>query len=92
MQYEWAQPGRLVVCVDGSRKPDRVSPYDEVFPEKGRVYTLRTVGEIGVRLVEIRNRPQKYIEGVMEPAFNIRRFRPVNTQIIDNLLKVEENA
>lgn len=95
MQYEWAQPGRLVVCIDGARHTDRPDVPGEIMPTKGIIYTVRDVtkyARVGIRLVELVNEPRRYAEGVLEVSFGLNRFRPVNTQIIDALLKVEENA
>lgn len=99
MQYEWAQPGRLVVCVDGSLRTGWLAAN---WPEivwttrvevvRGTVYTVRSTAvhpvtrEVCIKLEEIPDRPCK------DSGYAVSRFRPVNTQIIDALLKVEENA
>lgn len=83
--------GQKVVCVDGSRKPDRREPdgYKALFPKKGEIYTVREIlqsfdGSYCVRLEEIVNKPAPLINsvimkyGMWEPAFRVFRFRPID--------------
>jgi len=65
-------------------------PYSEINPIAGSVYTIREMesddfGRIGLRLVEIVNRINPYVNGTKELAFHSRHFRPVR----DTTLQVE---
>ena len=71
-------PGTRVECI----KDDWVGfARGEIFPVLGCVYTVREVvtydGFVGIRLVEIVNKPRRYIEAFGEMAFSVERFRPI---------------
>lgn len=84
--------GQKVVCVDGSRKPDRKEPdgYRATFPTTGEIYTIREIEtclwdeSLAFRLEEIVNEPAPLMSpatgkcGMFEPAFRAFRFRPIN--------------
>lgn len=66
------------------------NPYpDVVFPEFGKVYTVREILEINtkgtaVRLFEIRNHPHQYrTHGLLEQPFPANNFRPVVSRETD---------
>lgn len=79
----WARVGAKVVCVNAARlyPPQRT---DEATPAEGQTYTIREVVDycyaIGLRLVEIVNRPHDYADGCLECAFVIDAFRPLTTR------------
>lgn len=92
-----AHVGQLVVCVDPNPQWEESKAEGWNVPERGRVYRVSAVEPgyqdseiIALQLDEVRNRIAT--SWGAEPNFWKDRFRPVNTQIIDNLLKVEENA
>lgn len=70
--------GSLVELINDKWLP---SKYNEVFPVKGVIYTVRAVhvtdNGIGIHLEEIVNKEQRYKGGICEILFNIRRFREV---------------
>lgn len=96
MQYEWAHPGRLVVCIHRAWTEPALP--GEVFPKYQRVYTIREVmkgegEELFLTFEELRNPAVRGIYwSPKEARFHISRFRPVNTQIIDKLLTAKEFA
>ncbi len=51
------------------------------FPKLGGIYTIRDIcdrlGTIGLMFEEIRHEPAWFCVGLVEPAFNAKRFRPV---------------
>ena len=72
--------GQKVVCVDD------VFPFGSELncPVNGCVYTIRDFeysdgGANGMRLDEIVNEPRAYVDGFVEVAFFLHRFRPVRT-------------
>ena len=87
--------GEKVVCVDSSgfiscfveRK------YNVKYPLKNEIYTIRDIisqnGLIGLRFFEIINTPLGYNEGTNfgEKAFNSTRFRKLDHDFAENLLK-----
>lgn len=82
--------GQLVVCVDAFKiEPGRGYGH-EVTPEKGRVYTIRTVEPHSlapsgylVRLREVVNEPELYAEGFSEFRFAASHFRPVDDSALN---------
>ena len=69
--------GQKIVCV-GQITPTH---YQETLPVVGQTYVVRDLFENGigkgVRLNEILNKENLYTDGLMEAAFNIKKFRPV---------------
>jgi hypothetical protein len=59
----------------------------EILPVTGVVYTIRNFfeaeGKVGLRLNEIINEPQQYLDGFHEAAFSIVYFAPVRKTSID---------
>ena len=73
--------GQRIECIpdEGWNQP---AIYGEVMPEGGRIYTVRDAmighsGEPCVRLCEIKNAPEQYLDGFRECIFTSRSFRPV---------------
>jgi hypothetical protein len=68
--------GQKVVCVDDTW----VTHFGETTPEKGAVYTVRDVrkvsGNATIHLVEVRNEPAFYADGLCECSFGVNAFRP----------------
>lgn len=87
------QVGQQVVCIN-----DRFSqePYwrstVRVFPRLNAIYTIREIhlaGElIGFCFYEIVHQPAQFREGLHEPAFNSRNFRPVKKTSIEAFRKL----
>lgn len=72
--------GVKVVCVVGGPITGRKGHGDEIYPVRGRLYTIRAVNPHpveGVYLHEIRNDVRRYKQGVCEIAFDPIRFRRV---------------
>lgn len=85
--YEIARPGDKIVCIDDSnwgRNWLVCVTSGCVFPEKGRIYSIRMIGyserkkQWCLRLSEIVN-PSLHVPGYLpgELTFNVRRFRPL---------------
>ncbi len=70
--------GQKVIC---NRSNVRPSPYIEIIPIKGNVYTVRghavSGGLIGIYLEEIINAPAKYEDSFGEMAFAEDKFSPI---------------
>jgi hypothetical protein len=78
----WARKGAKVVCIGGWEH--RGGYGDEVLPEVGETYTIRTVefsldGDVCLRLEEIVNARRSYSTGLDECQFYVGRFRPLVT-------------
>lgn len=75
--------GQKVVCVNGDFSNVRSFGYGtEILPQTNEIYTIREIvphPKYGVclRLVEIRNEPLDYSDGVHECGFHATRFRSV---------------
>lgn len=73
--------GQKVVCILDYGKPEM--PGDVIWPEKNKIYTIRTLLAIGrepsLRVSEIKNAPHLYsnISVPIEPAFVVYAFRPL---------------
>jgi hypothetical protein len=71
--------GQKVTPKDDRPWEDREYP-DEIYPEYGTVYTIRSLvgldGELHLTLREIRNPRHKYVDGI-EVQFNAAEFVPV---------------
>jgi len=92
--------GSLVELINDKWKNQ---PYDEVFPVKNKVYTVRAIEQesdgIGLLLEEIVNPPSQYIDAYGEPTFRIERFRELQPPIVNieeyinqNTLEYEERV
>lgn len=77
--------GSLVECIN-----DNWVRYEDdkhiSFPAKGSIYTVRDItvwGKcgVGIRLEEIINPPDLYVEGVGECTFDIKKFRELQSPI-----------
>ncbi len=72
------EPGMKVECIMDLR-PRAIN--NEAVPVVGSIYTVREVeefrGQPALRLVEIVNKNDRYIEGLMECLFWAGAFRPV---------------
>lgn len=70
--------GQKVVCISDFPEIPQI-----IRPEKGRIYTVRALLDIGtepsLRVFEIKNAPMNYsnINGSIEPAFVMHAFRPL---------------
>jgi hypothetical protein len=57
------------------------------YPKFGGIYTIRDIcdraGTIGLMFAEICHEPAWFCVGLIEPAFNAKRFRPVKKSSID---------
>jgi hypothetical protein len=66
------------------------------FPKLGGIYTIRDicprVDVVGLVFEEIWHEPAWFCVGLVEPAFNIKRFRPVRKSNIDLFKKMLEPA
>lgn len=86
MWWKTAKIGDKVVCVS---MPSNRSQDHEIFPEVGKVYTIRELVLMCdedvpyVRLNEIVNKPVDYSDGFNECAFGCMRFRPVEPHKTD---------
>lgn len=85
--------GSLVVCVDSSnlKRPDHVKPL-----VKGKIYTIRSINKYpdgyGATLDEVVNEKVIFTTGLLEPVYNIIRFRELDTPTeinLENILKNE---
>lgn len=77
--------GSLVECINDNWKRNDDDMHIS-FPIKGNLYTVRDIidwgkGGIGIRLEEIINSPDIYVEGVSECTFNIRLFKELQPPI-----------
>jgi hypothetical protein len=75
--------GQKVVCIRSGTPPNGETP-----PLVGAVYTVRDIVDrghkIGIRLVEIKNRPRNYgVCGYMECTFSPKCFRPIVSRKTD---------
>jgi len=95
------KPGTKVVCInsDFSMHPMIVEHY-QALPLKDQVYTVREVrpmgAEGGILIEELKNTPVFFAHfgGKLEPAFNPKRFAPLNeieseeaTEAVEEMLK-----
>ena len=79
--------GQRVVCVCVQFSKERAwRNVVRVFPKHGAIYTIRSICEagdlIGFCFEEFVNPPGHFSRGIVEPAFDSRRFRPVRTTSI----------
>ena len=62
------------------------------YPKLGGIYTIRDIcdreGAVGLMFEEIWHEPALFCVGLVEPAFNIKRFRPVRKSSIDVFRKL----
>lgn len=69
-----------------------------VVPKKGIVYTVRKLmpsaitGEPLILLAEIVNPPIKFKQGMLEPPFAARRFKPLDRLKVEDFTEVSEPA
>lgn len=95
--------GSKVVCINDAMQPHTVETLKKDVPnwiKKGQQYTIRNIVEIvegtvvGVHLEEVYNMPLLFkfrgSEFLMEPTFQIDRFREVEPQKI--AVEVEEEV
>lgn len=91
--------GDKVECVDDDfysddSKIDRIIDLFEILPKKGDEYIVRELrsqdGVSGVLLEEIVNSPKRFPQGLIEPGFNVNRFRKTATTP-PKKVKIEEN-
>lgn len=69
--YGKFKPGNKVVCIDDTNYNNT---YNETCPVRGNIYTVRDTSGNCLRLREIVNARQQYVEGTMECLFNQARF------------------
>ena len=86
--------GQKVACISGFTMPLKYQ--DEILPEVGEVYTISEIVDLpeglGLRLVEIVNKPHQYSIGLCECCFAASAFRPVvetNIEIFTAMLTDE---
>ncbi len=87
--------GQHVVCIcdKWSHEPSwRAAVH--TFPKLGGIYMIRDIcdreGTIGLMFEEIWHEPAWFCVGLVEPAFNAKRFRPVKKTNIDIFKKMLE--
>jgi hypothetical protein len=89
--------GQRVVCIS-DRFSDEPSWRAAVctFPKLGSVYTIRDICHrvdlVGLLLEEIWHEPAWFCVGFVEPAFNIKHFRPLRKTNVDIFKKMLEPA
>jgi hypothetical protein len=83
--WQTAKVGDKVVCVIETswwKTPD-----DEILPQENVEYTIRTIevsgADVFLRLVEIVNAPQMYMQGFSECRFIADAFRPITPRQTD---------
>lgn len=68
--------GPKVVCIG-----DRWASVAEILPVIGRIYTVRAIIDhrdgCGIRLREIKNKREQYVDGFVECCFDTSGFRPI---------------
>ena len=89
--------GQHVICIcdQWSNEPTWRAAV-QTYPKLGGIYTIRDicprVDLIGLLFEEIWHEPAMFCIGPVEPAFNIKRFRPVRKSNIDIFKKMLEPA
>lgn len=77
----WCRVGQKVVCRDGGTFAQMG---DEIVPQAGSIYTIRTVevfdGRAFLRFMEIVNNPHDYKDGFGEVDFSADGFAPLISQ------------
>lgn len=83
MKYPWLFVGAKVARRSTATFEGYLGlPPIEITPDFNVVYTVREIttdirGFMGIRLVEIVNKPMLYIDGLMEASFAVDCFQPV---------------
>lgn len=92
MSLDW-YPGQRVVCVDDNFDTSRHDHNLVRLPKKGQVLTIRTA-EIqpntdlfSLTFVEIKNPVLQYSNGLLERAFRVKHFRPLQENRLDQFRK-----
>lgn len=81
------QVGSLVELVNDNWP---IRQNNEIFPVKGIIYTVRSLGiEGGIHLEEIVNQPNHYIQGYAECEFKVSRFKELQPPIDISMLLEE---
>jgi hypothetical protein len=88
-RFELNQP---VVCILDSVQNGRRPLLGEIIPIVGQVYTIRSLhhddfeNSLGIRVHEIVNKPQHYIQGYIECCFDSVIFRPCRKTDIEQFI------
>jgi hypothetical protein len=87
--------GQRVVCVSDRFSSEPVwRAAVHTFPQIGRIYTIRDICHrvdlVGLLLEEIWHEPAWFCVGFVEPAFNVKHFRPLRKSDISIFKKMLE--
>jgi hypothetical protein len=87
--------GQHVICICDQWSPEPAwRAAVRAFPKLGGIYTIRDIcdreGLIGLMFEEMRHEPAWFCVGLVEPAFNAKRFRPVRKSNIEVFKKLLE--
>src|SRR6476659_543751 len=71
-----------VICIDADWQ-DAYTHLIPVLPKKDNIYTVRSIiknekGVVGLRFYELPNPNFDWADGIYEPGFNIRCFKPLS--------------
>jgi hypothetical protein len=83
--WKYAKPGDKVVCLEGCWE-NELYGCKYLSPEFGAIYSIREIVPCtredipGLLFAELVNLPMKFEEGLFEPEFDARFFRPIQTR------------